>query len=189
MMQSKKIAVTGGIGSGKSLVLSALKNWGYAVFSCDEIYAELCKEQEFLLGLEALFPIAVKEGALDRATLSSVVFSDGVAREKLNGYTHPLVMERLFARMDEFPLSFAEVPLLFEGGYEKSFDGVIVLLRKKEARVEAVKKRSGLSEEEILRRMDSQFSYELLPAGCFALTNDGTEEELLGRLKEIVASL
>ncbi len=189
MKQSKKIAVTGGIGSGKSLVLSNLKKWGYAVFSCDEIYAELCTEEEFLRGLARLFPFAVKEGALDRATLSSVVFSDSGAREKLNGYTHPLVMERLFARMEGFPLSFAEVPLLFESGYEKDFDGVIVVLREKKARVEAVKRRSGLTEEEVLKRMDSQFGYGSLPEGCFALSNDGTEEELCGRLKEIVASL
>ncbi len=92
MTQSKKIAVAGGIGSGKSTVLNILKKHGCAVFSCDEIYAELCADAEFLYGLSVLFPEVVKAGRLDRALLSSMIFSDPQARAKLNDYTHPLIM-------------------------------------------------------------------------------------------------
>ncbi len=80
--------------------------------------------------------------------------------------------------MERVPLSFAEVPLLFEGGYERLFDAVLVVMRKKAARAAAVRKRSGLTEEETLARMASQFDYETLPAGCTVLYNDGTLAEL-----------
>ncbi len=189
MTQSKKIALTGGIGSGKSVALALLGKWGYPVFSCDEIYAELCGDEEFLRGLSALFPFAVRENALDRAALSAVIFSDGEARKKLDAYTHPRIMRRLLAQMEAYPLSFAEVPLLFEGGYEGLFDGVIVLQRDKAARIAAVMKRSGLSEAETSARIDSQFRYEQLPADCFVLPNNGSKEELSQALLQIVSKL
>lgn len=186
-MKQSKIAVTGGIGSGKSTVLALLEKHGYRTVSCDGIYAQLCTEQPFLAGLARLFPTAVKNGTLDRAALSHIVFSDKEAREKLDSYTHPLIMERLLARMEG--VCFAEVPLLFEGGYERLFDGTIAVLRDKRARIEAVKRRSGLSEEEIALRMDSQFGYERLPEGCRILRNDGTVEDLERALLELLPTL
>ena len=57
---SKKIAITGGIGSGKSTVLSFLKENGYPVFSCDEIYKQLLLDREYIEKIEKLFPSAVR---------------------------------------------------------------------------------------------------------------------------------
>lgn len=189
MTQSKKIALTGGIGSGKSTAAALLRAWGYPVLSCDEIYAELCQEESFLRELKLLFPDCVKEDGLDRPTLSRTVFSDEAALGRLNGFTHPRIMERLLARMQSFPLSFAEVPLLFEEGYQNMFDGVLVVLRGKRARIEGVKARSGLSEEEILARMERQFDYAALPKGCVAIRNDGTLLELEDELRRALKAL
>lgn len=183
MTQSKKIAVTGGIGSGKSAVLSLLAKKGFCVFSCDEIYRELWEEQAFSQALGALFPTCVREGRPDRTLLAELVFSDEQARKTLNEFTHPRIMERLFARMAEHPLSFAEVPLLFEEGYAGCFDRVIVVLRDREQRIEALKVRSGYTREQALRRMTRQYNYDApLPSGCDALHNNGSlaalEQEL-----------
>lgn len=180
MTPNRRFAITGGIGSGKSAVLRILRSRGYPVFSCDEIYAELCTEKTFLDALSKRFPGCVKNGELDRPALSHIVFSDTNARSQLNAFTHPRIMEELFIRMAGFSCSFAEVPLLFEEGYADSFDGVIVVLRNKAARIAAIKSRSSLDEEQILARMDSQFDYAKLPQGCMILENNGS----LGELEE-----
>lgn len=189
MMQSKRIAVTGGIGSGKSTVLALLKERGFPVFSCDEIYAKLCTETSYLTSLSALFPDCFQDNVLDRSLLSKKVFSDREALEKLNALSHPLVMRRLLCEMQPFPLSFAEVPLLFEGGYASAFDGVIAVLREKHARVRSVMERSGLSEEDVLARMAQQYDYSVLPAGCYPLKNDGTLTELRIALAKILSQI
>ena len=65
----EKIAVTGGIGSGKSTVCELLKQAGYPVFSCDEIYSQMLDEPDFTAAMEILFPGCVTNGAVDKATL------------------------------------------------------------------------------------------------------------------------
>ncbi|MDE6677392.1 MAG: dephospho-CoA kinase, partial [Clostridia bacterium] len=135
MTRNKKIAITGGIGSGKSLFCEILKEKGYSVFSCDSISKQLRKEEEYLSLVKDAFPECVINGSLSEFALSEKVFSDGAARKKLESISHPLIMQRLFAEMEKQPVSFAEVPLLFEGGFEGSFDAVIALVRPKEARI------------------------------------------------------
>ena len=72
----KKIAVTGGIGSGKSTVLTLLKNLGYPVFSCDEIYREITESQAYVKEIETLFPSCVENGTINRKALAEIVFND-----------------------------------------------------------------------------------------------------------------
>ena len=190
MMQNKKFAITGGIGSGKSTVCQMLREKGFQVFSCDEIYRELRGERAYLDKIAELFPDCVDEKGLDAPALSACVFSDEVALERLNSVSHPLIMERLMARMNELPLSFAEVPLLFEGGFEPLFDGVLAIRREKGARVAAVRARDGLTEAEILGRMEKQFDDHLLSQKkCVILENNGDENALAANLKPALQTL
>lgn len=182
MKQNKKIAVTGGIGSGKSAVCALLKKRGLPVFSCDEIYAELTEEPAFLSKLREAFPGCVEKDALNRKKLSALVFSDEKELKKLNEIAHPAIMERLLRRMEQYELSFAEVPLLFEGGFEGLFDGVLVLVRDEKKRIAAVSERDGLREEEIRLRIDRQYDYRTLSEHCVVLKNDGTLEALDAQL-------
>lgn len=158
MTQNKKIAITGGIGSGKSAVCEIVRSLGYPVYSADETYHALLKDEELLSSLQREFGV-VENGMLNRQKLASIVFSDPQALKKLNEITHPLVMQRLLASM-RAPISFAEVPLLFEGGFAPLFDAVIVVTREKEARISALWLRDELSREESERRMQNQFDYE-----------------------------
>ncbi len=161
---NKKIAITGGIGSGKSTVLKILREKGYSVFSCDEIYADVIKSKEYVEKINKIFPLAVKNGVIDRKNLSDEVFSDKDKRLALNQIAHPLIMKSLYENINERlkheKMVFAEVPLLFENGFEKDFDAVIILSRDTDKRVSCVKERSGLSEEEILKRISAQFDYD-----------------------------
>ena len=89
----KKIAITGGIGSGKSLVLECIKEWGYPVFSCDEIYKELLQTKEFSQKITAAFPTCVKDEKIDRKELANIVCNNKEQLELLNKISHPIIMK------------------------------------------------------------------------------------------------
>ena len=185
-MQSKKIAITGGIGSGKSAVSQIIKQAGYPVLSCDEIYKNLSFDREYLDKLQKLFPGCVQDGKLLRRALSEKVFGDNNALKALNALSHPLIMARLEQEMEKFPIAFAEVPLLFEGGYQMQFDEVIVVLREMRLRIESVKARDNLTEDEILSRIRQQFDYNKLPENCLVIENNGTLSDLKESTQKIL---
>ena len=162
MTQSNfKVAVTGGIGSGKSAVCDIIRRQGYTVYSCDEIYAELLTKEDFLKRIEEEFAGVIEgDGTLNRKLLSQAVFNNEQALKKLNGITHPAIMDSALKKMEGTALSFLEVPLLFENGFEKLFDAVIVVLRDKEDRINSVMARDGISRNEAILRLNSQYNYD-----------------------------
>lgn len=181
-MKKIKVAITGGIGSGKSSVAAHLQTLGYPVFSCDAIYQTIYLSEEYQAALSALFPSCVKDGIVDRKLLANVVFSDKNALEQLNHLSHASIMDRLNRETDGVNANvvFAEVPLLFEGGFESAFDYVIVVMRDLPNRVDAICYRDNLSKEDAIARIQNQFDYDLAQKeGCFAsskyllLQNDG----------------
>ena len=176
---TKKIAITGGIGSGKSYALTVLANAGYFTVSCDSVYGELFNSQSFLRKLKKLFPDCVKgffKLNADRKKISEQVFSDKQKLETLNALTHPLIIKECLLRMErcKAPVAFCEVPLLFEGGYQTFFDGVIVVVRDKKERIESVKQRSNLTETQIIARMNAQVDYDGMDLSQYTvIPNDG----------------
>ena len=189
-MQNKKVAITGGIGSGKSLLCQIIREEGFPVFSCDEISRALWKELEYRLGLAALFPDCTDaHGIILKEKLSALVFSRPMELERLNRYAHERIMRRLFEQIEAVPFSFSEVPLLFECGYEKRFDEVIVVLRSDDQRIAAVGQRDGITEKEVRLRMARQFDYRVLPEGCHVLQNDGSAEDVRARFRAILREI
>lgn len=182
-----KIAITGGIGSGKSTVCEFIRKQNFPVFSCDTIYKELLKDEDYIHAVSQTFPEAVtgKEIALD--VLAKIVFADENKRKTLNDLAHPRIMKKLHAYMDECEerLVFAEVPLLFEGNYVSQFDKIIVVTRQKDKRIQAIISRDGISEEDALRRICSQFDYDSENAkklfqmkNIFCIENNGDWNDL-----------
>ena len=132
-----KIAITGGIGSGKSVALKTLAEYGFNTVSCDEIAKTLFDKKCVKEKLQTLFPSAVKDLDLpvDRKKISQEVFNDKEKLKALNAITHPLIMEEALAIANAFDgVTFIEVPLLFEGGFANLFDKVIVVVRELNAR-------------------------------------------------------
>ncbi len=160
-MEKKRIAITGGIGSGKSTIVALLRKMNYAVFSCDEIYEDIIQSEAYIQKIQRLFPTVVKNGVIDKQRLAETVFADAENRKKLNEIAHPLIMQTLFEKMDEREgLVFAEVPLLFEGQYQSQFDGIIVVTRDREKRIEAIMTRDGISKTQARQRIMAQFDYD-----------------------------
>ena len=191
----KKIAITGGIGSGKSLVLECIKEWGYPVFSCDEIYKELLQTKEFSQKITAAFPTCVKDEKIDRKELANIVFNNKEQLELLNKISHPIIMKTLYNQMDncDNEMAFAEVPLLFEGGYEKDFYETIYVKRNINDRIKAIVLRDKTDENSALQRIQSQFDPDskdglekLNNAQSFILDNNGNIQNIKNQLQNFL---
>lgn len=192
MQNSYKIAVTGGIGSGKSTVCEIIKKLGFATLSCDEIYAELLKDADFLNILEKNFcGVLNANGLLNRKKLSNIVFSDSAKLEKLSALTHPAIMKKLLKSAEEVKgICFCEVPLLFEHGYEKLFDKVIVVTRDYTERVQAVSKRDNITQKEVENRINSQYDYENSDfAKYYVIHNNSNCEKLYEKTCAVMQSI
>ena len=194
----KKIAITGGIGSGKSLVSEYLQKLGFQVFSCDKIYKKLINDAEYVREISKLFPEVVENNAINLKTLADIVFTNDEKREILNNLAHPLIMNTLFKRINESEaeIVFAEVPLLFEGGFEKNFDYVFVILREQALRVADIQRRDNISKAKAQLRIQSQFDYEseiaqerLNQAHIFKIENNGSKEALFETIEKKISAI
>ena len=172
-MKNKKIAITGGIGSGKSTVCEILLELGYPVISCDKITTELYQKRKIKLLLKKIFPHAVKgffNPKIDRAKISASAFNDKALHVRLTQTITPLVMREVERKSKKFSGTvFVEVPILFECNYQNYFDAVLVIKRDKTARIESVKARSNLSEQQVLERISNQVDYDSLDLSNYTL--------------------
>ena len=194
----QKIAITGGIGSGKSIVAKILREKGYTVYSCDEIYKEVIISPTYIQQVGKEFPSCIEKGEINRKLLAAIVFNNSQKLNQLNQIAHPLIMEKLNAYMDNSndSIVFAEVPLLFECGYEHLFEKILVVQRRKEDRVNAVAARDALSKEDILARMDAQFPYDteegenhIKKIHAYQIFNNDTTDCLKAKINEFLNTL
>ncbi len=197
-MAKKYVAVTGGIGSGKSLVLQFLRELNYPVFSCDELYKQVIHSKEYIQKVADVFPNAVINGEIDRKALSEIVFQDEEQLKKLNAISHPLIMDLLMNNMkaSDSDIVFAEVPLLFEGNFENLFHNVIYVSREKQKRIEAIIERDGLSINEIENRISRQFDEtskdgqkQLRSCNAKIIVNNGLKEDLQNEITSYLNTL
>ena len=192
MKQSKKIAVTGGIGSGKSTVMKIIAGKGYPIFSCDEIYSQLTSDSDFLNILRHSFgDILNSDGTLDRKKLSEIVFNNPAKLAELDKITHPAIYKEMFRMADEAGgICFCEVPLLFESGAESLFDGVIIVMRNEEQRIKSVTARDKLPEQDVKKRILNQFDYDSADfAMYYVIHNNGDLSELEWQTEEIIKKI
>ena len=158
------IAITGGIGSGKSQVLNTLKDAGEKVISCDALTNELYKKHAVKRWLKKTFPHSAKgvfNIKIDKKKIASVVFSDQEKLKLLTDYLTPLILKESLARAKKLGgRVFIEVPLLFECNAQSKFDKVVVIIRDLESRISSVMARNKLSREQVLERINSQFDYD-----------------------------
>ncbi len=180
MQNNTKIAVTGGIGSGKTTVCKIIKEQGYTVISCDEIYSRLLCDISFLNSLATEFEnILNSDGTLSRKKLAEIVFSDKDKLTRLNEITHPEIMKEAIKQMSGEGIYFCEVPLLFEGEFEALFDKIIVVLRNKELRISSITKRDEITYLDAKKRIDSQFNYDNLSFEKYYVIHNNSDFENL----------
>lgn len=189
-----KIAITGGIGSGKSTVLSFLKEFGCSVVSSDQIVTKLYQKPSVKRLLKSIFPDAVSGKTrlvIDRKIIAEQAFFDKQKHRALTDAITPLVLKEIVDMAGKNNgLFFAEVPLLFECGYQAFFDKVIVITREKSERISAVKARSNLTEEQIQARINAQIDYQALDLSKhLVLENSGDQNDLKQKVKSLLEQL
>ncbi len=159
------IAITGGIGSGKTTVAGWLREIGVPVVDADQIsHALTAKGGEALPLIRETFGGGVfdEDGTLNRAALAALVFAgDPAPREKLNGILHPMVIGRMRRELRKLekqgvPAAVIEVPLLYESGTETMADKVICVTASEETRIKRLMERSALTRGQAIARMRAQ---------------------------------
>ena len=180
-----KVAVTGGIGTGKSVVLAQLAACGAPVVDADALVHEALRSgTPAAAEIRARFGEAViaPDGGVDRPRLGTIVFQDEQARRDLEAIIHPAVYRAIEAWMRAqeaggAPVAVAEIPLLFETGHETDFDCVVVTACDGEAQVRRAVGRAGMSEEDARRRIAAQWPLaEKVRRADFVVRTDGTLE-------------
>jgi len=176
------VAITGGIGAGKSEALAAFARHGAAVISSDDIVHRLLQEDANVReALRERFGEGVfgDDGEVDRGAIAEIVFADREALDWLEGLLHPLVVqeymswrERLAELDDPPPVSVTEVPLLYEVGGQDRFDTVVVVTAAPDVRGA----RSEVAAEEREPRLLPD-TVKIAQAD-FAYVNDGSLEKL-----------
>ena len=156
-----RIAVIGGIGSGKSEVMKIAKEKGFFCLSADEINAELLKTPSYIQKIAMLFPSAVANGVVDKGALAKIVFSDQNERKKLNALAHPEIM-RVISECKESPLA-VELPLFIEGG-DEAFDEIVYVRAPLFKRISRLKKGRGMSVKQAVSRIRAQVPSAVLRA-------------------------
>ena len=186
MARPVAVAITGGIGAGKSEALKAFARHGAATISSDEIVHRLLREDDEVRRaiVERLGTEILSDGAIDRRKVADRVFGDRERLVWLERLLHPRVSREYLAWREEqtAPLTVVEVPLLFESGGETRFDKVVAITapaRLREGRSPQSDERAQrlLPDEEKVRRAD--FAYE----------NTGSLEELDAWVAGVVEEL
>jgi dephospho-CoA kinase len=187
------VAVTGGIGAGKSEALRSFERHGAAVISSDEIVHELLRsDEEARTALRDRFGEGVfaPDGEVDRGRIADIVFADEPELDWLERLLHPRVIatylrwrDELALRPDPPAVCVTEVPLLYEVGGDARFDAVVVITAAPEVRISRQvrpmqdRERRLLSDEDKAARAD------------FAYVNDGSLEDLDHFVAEVMKKL
>ena len=179
-----KVAVTGGIGAGKSEFMRAVKELGIRTYSADEINAELLRDKRYIEKLSEAFPLAVKDGKVDKSVLREEVFSDEKKRKTLNALAHPEIRRKIEEITGD---AVIEVPLLFESGMTDLFDRVIVVTAGEDARINRVVSTRNISKDLAKNIIKNQTTDdERLKRADYVAINDGTRKDLYEQAKNII---
>ncbi len=188
------VGLTGGIGSGKSLVAELLAARGATIIDAD-VLARLvvAPGTPGLASVVARFGQGVvrPDGSLDRAALGRVVFGDPEARRDLEAIIHPAVRARAAALTAAAPAGAVVVqviPLLVETGQQDAFDKVVVVDVDPDVQLSRITTRDGLTEAEARARLRAQATRDArLAAADVVLQNNGTPEDLAAAVDRLWA--
>lgn len=179
-----KVALTGNIASGKSVVQKIILEQGFVVLDTDDCAHELLASNKL---------VYKHFGTCDRSELAKIVFSDKKKLSLLEDILHPLIKDKIvnfFNENSNAKVVFVAVPQLFETGFDKLFDKIIFVSAPYDLRLKRLISRNGYDEKYARLRLNSQMDENLkIPKCDMVINNDSTFEELKNRTKECLELL
>jgi dephospho-CoA kinase len=193
-----RVALTGGIATGKSYALARFQRLGIPCLDSDAlVHGVEAPGTEATAAIAARFgaDVLAADGSVNRGKLGPIVFADPAARRDLEAIVHPAVYRAIAAGLRGFeliggaPYAIVDVPLLFETGHEKAFDRVIVTTCAPDTQLARLRER-GLSDEAARQRLAAQWpTADKVSRADFVITTDGTFEETDRQIDRIDARL
>ncbi len=194
--QKIKVAITGNIGSGKSLFSNYIEDEGFVVLKADEIGKEvLADDEKVKQKIIKLFGAgSYINGKPDTKYLAQNVFSDPGKVQKINSVIHPAVISIINKKMNEElnlkPVVFVEAALIYEADMEEMFDFVVLISADEKLRMERKKSSISLSEEEFLKRDHNQIpDSEKRKRADFIFENNSTMADLKAKANLLLMML
>lgn len=188
------IAISGGIGSGKSIVARMLEALGYSVYDCDSKARQLIDSSIAIkeaIASELGAQCITSDGSVNRKAVSDIVFNDSDKLDRLNAITHAAVRDDLTKWSDENSdsLKFVETAILYQSGIDNLVDGVIEVTAPIEVRVARINRRNNLGYNDIMRRIEAQnFKAENPHPIVYTVRNDDITA-VLPQLQSILDSI
>ncbi len=165
MVLKNAIALTGGIGTGKSTTIKILESQGYQILDADKIAHQLLQEHRFKIAQHFGSDI-LEKGVLNRKKLGAIVFQNANELKWLEGFLHPLIRECMLKKAYELEKNhqvyFLDIPLFFEVGGKKCYpvSKVVLIYAPRALQIERLLERDKLKEAEILQRLACQMDIE-----------------------------
>jgi dephospho-CoA kinase len=193
----RRVALTGGIATGKSHVRAELERLGALTIDADVLAREaVAVGTPGLAAVVARFgrDIVDAAGALDRRRLAALVFSDPAARRDLEAIVHPIVRVRTDAWFETVDprnaFAVADIPLLYETGREHEFDEVILTACDPQTQVRRVMSRDSITEQEARQRIAAQLpTEEKVRRADHVITTDGSFDETNSQVRRVFTAL
>ncbi|MFT3750912.1 MAG: dephospho-CoA kinase [Agriterribacter sp.] len=173
-----KIGLTGGIGSGKSLVARIFEVLGIAVYYADTAAKEIMNNDEILKAeiIKHFGAESYTDGLLNRKYVASKVFGNEQQLALLNSIVHPATIrdaEKWMLKQSSSPYTIKEAALIFESGSQEHLDYVVGVFAPKNLRILRTMQRDNISRDEVLKRMNNQINEEIKMRLCdFVVYND-----------------
>ena len=178
------VALTGGIGCGKTTVLHEFQKLGIPCIVADEVAGSYYREPSFLAEIRRLFGdrVLLPDGSADKRAIAQIVFSDKNALQQLNGLIHPRVMGdlKMFALQHvDSPYVIFESAIIYEYGFDQMVDCVVCVYLEEEERLRRLELRDHATREQLLARMRNQLSAEekMMRADYVVLNYEGNPRE------------
>lgn len=184
------IALTGGIGSGKTAVGEILANFGAIVIDSDQLARQVVERGTpgFDQIVAQFGDEILKNGDLDRAALASLIFTDPNKRLELEQITHPLIRQefaKIIKSLPEDAIVVNQIPLLVESKHDYKFDYIVTVSTSEEIRVARLLKR-GLTKDQITKRIQAQATdSEREVIADLIIKNEKSQEELFTQVEKL----